>query len=276
MSKKLLSLGALVGIWVFSSAVGYSLTVTSVSSVSDLVDELIDTPIVSVSNVVFTGELEQVGWFSDGASSIGLDSGIIFSTGKAKDAEGPNSYTNTGTEFHTSGDPDLDALISKNSFDAVSLAFDFYVPSGIGSYSLSFDLVFGSDEYEEYYQQGYLDSMALFIDGNNIAYVPGTTDIIGVGGISPDKNSSYYKSNTTKIFDVEYDGFTTVLGISSGQLSSGLHTFKLVLADVADRMVDSGVFIKKNPSNVSVVPEPATGLLFLLGFAGVGVSRKKF
>jgi hypothetical protein len=89
------------------------------------------------------------GTFTNGKSSIGIDSGILLTSGQAKDAEGPNGNggvdevfrgfdandelkRGASTENFFSGDSDLDTLIPQNSAtqDATSLEIEFESAGG--------------------------------------------------------------------------------------------------------------------------------------------------
>ena len=57
------------------------------------------------------GATGQLGTFSNGSSSIGIDEGVILSTGHIGTSAGPNQSPNAGTDFFLSaGDPDLAEL----------------------------------------------------------------------------------------------------------------------------------------------------------------------
>ena len=51
---------------------------------------------VTVSNVIFTGDNQQIGYFSNG-NSIGMPSGIVMSSGHAMDADLGGSPNSTNT-----------------------------------------------------------------------------------------------------------------------------------------------------------------------------------
>jgi hypothetical protein len=119
---------------------------------------------VTVSNIVFTGnQSNAIGSFSNGnTTNLGIDEGIILSTGIAAEASNPASY-NASTNNFVAGDPDLNALpgvIGTN--DAAILEFDFIPQSD----TLTFRYVFGSEEYPEFVNS-YNDVFAFFITGPN-------------------------------------------------------------------------------------------------------------
>ncbi|GAB6162462.1 hypothetical protein JCM12298_16210 [Desulfothermus naphthae] len=254
----------------------YSLTISPVTDASQLVNNIIDPSSISVSNISFTGSLNAVGIFSDGLSSgLGIDNGIILTSGSAAGAVGPNNNSGYSIANQYPGDKDLTSLVAPSStFDATVLQFDFNTLTN----NLYFNFVFASEEYEEYVNSGYNDVFAFFIDGTNIALVPNTNDPVSINTINQSINSSYYISNVNGAYNIQYDGFTTVLTAQLQGLSTGNHHMKIAIADTGDYVYDSAVFIEAGTfsgNNVNSVPEPASLTLIGLGFSGFFISRRK-
>lgn len=100
------------------------------------------------------------GAFTRGNCNLGLGSGLVLGSGSVNGAAGPN---NSGSMLGPSSgwgasDPDLIMLSGFGLSDAAVLQFDF-VPTGD---SLAFNFVFGSDEYPEYANSGFVMMPSVF------------------------------------------------------------------------------------------------------------------
>jgi hypothetical protein len=98
---------------------------------------------------------------------------------------------------------------------------------------------------------GYVDTLGVYLDGRNIAWVPGTTQAVSVDTLNGAVNAGYFVNND--IWDdflnvpipyaIEFDGFTTRLPIDAAVTPGATHHLKLVIADVGDDTYDSALFI---------------------------------
>ncbi len=219
---------------------------------------------VSISNVSFTGNPLMASFFLNRANrtNIGIDSGIVLTTGRAKtfnsawgvDGNGTNLASSIEASGHWGlpGDPDLGQAIGNFSLeDACVLEFDF-VPLGD---SIKFNYVFSSEEYDPNYVCNYNDAFAFFISGptitgqKNIALIPNTNtpvsifNVNNVPGAGCPNNIQYYTDNTTNTF-FTHDGHTVVLTAKERVQPCQTYHLKIVLADAGDDMVDTGVFLE--------------------------------
>ncbi|BAU62856.1 hypothetical protein STA3757_02070 [Stanieria sp. NIES-3757] len=271
-----------------ASGSAQALTITPTNNGTDLVNTILGSGItVNPGSINYTGANGASGIFTGGLSSgIGINNGIILTTGKAVDAIGPNNSDGTSTGNGLPGDADLNALIPQSTLDATVLEFEFESTGG----DLFFNYVFASEEYNEFVNTSFNDVFAFFLDGVNIALIPGTTTPVSINNVNGGNpfgnnasNPQFFNNNDLSdggpFFNIAYDGFTTVFTAQALGLSAGTHKMKLAIADAGDSALDSAVFIQAgsfsdtNP-DPKTTPEPAS-VLGLLAIGGLGLMRKK-
>ncbi|VEP13269.1 conserved exported hypothetical protein [Hyella patelloides LEGE 07179] len=266
-----------------------ALTITPTNDGTALTNSILGQGItVTPGSIIYTGADGAAGFFSDAASSIGIEEGIILTSGQASSAVGPNSSDLTTTENGTAGDSDLNSLLigsGLSSNDASILEFEFESEGG----DLFFDFVFASEDYNEFANSNFIDVLGFFLDGENIALIPGTTTPVSTNNVNGGnplgtnaQNARFYNNNDTNdggpFFDIEYDGFTNVFTAQALGLSPGTHTIKLAVADVGDSRIDSAFFIAaKSFADVKdPVKTPESDSLLSLLAVGLVVSSSVF
>jgi gliding motility-associated-like protein len=252
------------------------------SAAQSLVNNILLGAGVTASNITFTpagGESVQLGFFNGVNSNLGLDSGIVMSTGNIQ-ALSPVGIP-AGAPLGGS-DPDLLTLANSvppligqtfsvsSTNDVAILEFDF-VPAAD---TVKFRYVFGSDEYTQWINSNYNDVFGFFISGpgingpysgnsQNIAVVPGTNPPlpITISSVQPNLNGQYYISNTGQA-SVSLNGFTTVFTAVSPVICGETYHIRLAIADGSDGTLDSGVFLEAlsfTSNAVSVVSNTLNG-----------------
>jgi len=254
--------------------------------------ELIENVLVGggcfqISNVTYSGQNSQIGTFSNGQSNIGSSNGIVMATGNISIAPGPNNLNGAafGFGFNTP-DPDLGTLTTGSTFDMANIEFDF-VPT---QSQVSFEFVFASEEYCEYVNTKFNDVFGFFISGpgivgtKNIAVIPSTNTPVTINNVNHMVNANLYTHNTPAsgnncqnggigippptpvppatgpaVQELQYDGFTKKMIAVANVIPCQKYHIKLKIADVADGVWDSAVFLRANSFNAGgeVLATPA-------------------
>ena len=217
----------------------------------DLVMALLG-PGVTVANIQYRGLVSSAGTFSGFASAVGIDQGIILSTGNVTNVIGPNTLSNATQDNGLPGDSDLNALIpGYTTYDATVLEFDFIPDQNV----ISFSYVFASEEYDEFVNTIYNDVFGFFVNGTNVARLPATTttsyavSINNVNhgnptGNTTQSNPQYHVDNTDGHLCTQMDGLTVVLSATASVIPHVVNHMKLTIADAGDHVLDSDVFIQ--------------------------------
>ncbi len=233
---------------------------------------------VTVMNAALTCAPSANGSFTVVSSTLGLDSGIVLTTGNVM-AVGTAEPALTSFNNNTGGDPALLPLSGTTTTrDACILQFDL-IPKGD---TLRFEYVFGSEEYINSVCGPYNDAFAFFISGpgiagmQNMAQVPGTNIPVAVNSINngipgstgslpnctamgPGAPFAGYYNNNAGSATVAYRGLTTVLTAAHAVTPCDTYHLKLTIADALNGLYDSGVFIKAGSLQSSTFNVTAQG-----------------
>ncbi|MBX9852749.1 MAG: choice-of-anchor L domain-containing protein [Cytophagaceae bacterium] len=224
---------------------------------------------VKISNISWyfpaDAVLQPWGQFTDNNNAIGLSKGLLLTTGAAVYARGPNNDSEKSQQNGDNyEDPDLKGLVdpSIDIMDVAYVEFDIVSSSPV----LSFNYVFGSEEYMEYVNENYNDIFGFFISGpgitgkKNLALIPNTGISVGVTTLNENSYSQYYRDNGTGYTpsihkNLQYDGYTVVLNASIEIIPCQTYRIKLAIADAKDDKVDSGVFIEQGSFRSEDAPQ---------------------
>ena len=212
-----------------------------------------------ITGVNQLGSGAGVGFFSSG-DVIGMEKGIILSTGNVTSAPGPGSSGNASAATNpNNSDADLLQLSGNGAMnDCNGIEFDF-IPT---LSDLTFKYVFASEEYCEFVG-AFNDAFGFFISGpgisgpfangaENIALVPGGGGTnVAINTVNHNTNSAYFNPNdnscggTTNTADIRYDGFTQIFTASiQGLVECEVYHIKLIVGDANDRAYDTAVFLE--------------------------------
>lgn len=226
---------------------------------------------VEVTSLQYQGADPAVGYFTNGQSDIGIDRGIVMSSGLAITAATENSSgSTTGNTSGTSiTDPDL-AQIANAGIQDVAIYTIKFIPIND---TLRFKFAFASEEYPEWACSAFNDAFGFFIsgpgingpfsnNGQNIALVPDPADPTGLtftnvpvtinnvngegvnapGGCLFDYGM-YYNDNTGST-TLTYDGYLDVFTAQAVVIPCQEYTIKLAICDRGDPLYDSAVFLE--------------------------------
>ncbi|MCX7954162.1 MAG: choice-of-anchor L domain-containing protein [Bacteroidales bacterium] len=207
---------------------------------------------VNISNVTFTGQSSQIGYFTNGNSTpLGINEGIILTTGNVTNVAQPGSAF-MSDNLGGAGVPELTNIAGSTTYDGAVLQFNF-VPLGT---PITFVYVFGSEEYPEWVGSSFNDAFAFFVSGPNpsggnynnvnIALIPGTSTPVTINNVNQNSYSQYYVNNNGSSTHPVFDGFTTPLVAQLNVVPCQTYTIKICIADAGDQAFDSGVFLKAN------------------------------
>jgi gliding motility-associated-like protein len=230
---------------------------------------------IQTSNISFTGDAtQQIGYFSNGVSSVGMQSGLLLSTGSVHVAAGPNDETSAtlpAMGIQNSNDPDLVTIAGGGIlFDAAVLEFDF---EPVGN-EVVLRYVFASEEYNENVCSDLADVFGIFVSGPgiagpftngavNYALLPNTAIPVGINTVNNGQigangfptgcggagdpglsHSPYFLANPSD--SMQYDGSTIVMEARFTVECNETYPVKIAIGDVdnVNGLGDSGLFLQ--------------------------------
>lgn len=228
---------------------------------------------VTVTNITYAGNPTQVGYFNGAVADIGLDRGIVMTTGQAADAAGPQSDLPSSMAGTSNTDPDLVTIgqVIQPGADVNDVAVYEITFIPVAD-TLRFRYVFASEEYPEYVCTQFNDVFGFFISGpgisgaysnssENIALIPDpsdptgltfTTDPVSISNVNNGNPNNtgctpsypmYYNDNEGSL-NLAYDGYTHVFTAQAIVQPCETYHIKLAIADLGDDILDTGVFLE--------------------------------
>lgn len=267
------------------------LEIDDTKSVQDLV-KLLERKGDEISNVTFNipktlnGD-NPVGEYKDGLGFFGLGTGLIMTNGSAKGALGPNDnknkqQDNNGAGTSSTNDQDLLHFLGVMSDQNTT---DKFVGTGTGDIydyaiiefdiktsnpNISFDYIFGSEEYPFPNIFGKSDGFACYVSGpgingpginnaKNIATLDDGT-VVSIVTINETVNSNFYNTNgngetPTINFYHQYDGYTNKLTAKTAVTPCETYHVRFLILDHAWAECDSGAFIEASKIEESDIPK---------------------
>jgi len=225
---------------------------------------------VTVTNIICDPVQFGVFKYATESNDLNMEKGLLLTSGRATNAEGPNNQAGmsfTIDPFNDPGDADLNYLSTQFgggslSHDACIVELDVFAATN----EVVFEYVFGSEEYPEYIfnQVGFNDIFAFLVSGPgiagdpglsnnalNIAVLPNTTIPVQIDSVNNQANWQYYRNNELSQ-SIQYDGLTSdYLGVKKSLTARvpvtpcNTYHLKLAIADRGDESFDSGVFVSE-------------------------------
>jgi outer membrane protein OmpA-like peptidoglycan-associated protein len=231
---------------------------------------------IEVGQIKYVGMIGGLGQFNSDTNVVGMNAGLVLSTGNVDSIIGPNdskNYTSRGELPESKqlqskikqGDRDLNRLCRGKTKDITVIEFDF-VPI---NNSLEFNYFFASEEYPEFVGSAFNDVFGFFLSGPgiknkiNLAVLQDGKTPITINNVNQKKNKFFFQRNVKpnrlkKIFlskektnlmndlsnKLQFDGLTTLLTAHFDVIPYKKYHIKIAIGDVSDRAYDSGVFLE--------------------------------
>jgi hypothetical protein len=195
------------------------------------------------------------GTYVNPSGTYGIGDGIILSSGNVNDYnDGPNTVSDKTWAFSVSATSSQEALLDSitggafDHFDVTQLDITFDMLPGFNQ--VFFNVVFGSEEFDEFVGTDFIDGFGLYVNGVNIAVV----------------NSNPVNINHPDMQFVSGTELNGILAGSTGALGPYVHTFSatvnptgntltLIVADTSDPILDTTVFISQLGGSPPVSPD---------------------
>ena len=209
---------------------------------------------------------DAVNFYDGSLTALGIGAGLLLTTGTTPGTTNTIGWfgqdNSVWPDTYFNGDANIDAVVNTvfqtQSFDATTLAFDFTVSDPTAT-SVSFDLVFGSDEFPEWVDQ-FVDCAVVMVNGVNYALF-NHDPLHPLSVVSSNLAAGYFQDNESGLnppLPIEYDGVSHVLKIVAPIIAGGgINHIKIGIADTGDHIYDSGIFI----SNFTAGNIPGSGVV---------------
>jgi hypothetical protein len=158
-----------------------------------------------------------VNYYDGSLTSLGIGAGLLLTSGTTPGTSNTLGWfgtDNSGSSGFNNGDADINAVVNSvfqtQSYDATTFSFDFTVSDPTAT-SVSFDLVFGSDEFPEWVDQ-FVDAAVVMVNGVNYALF-NHDPLHPLSVISSNLAAGYFIDNANNALPIEYDGVSHLLKI---------------------------------------------------------------
>ena len=201
-----------------------------------------------------------VNYYDGSLTPLGIGAGLLLTSGTTPGTSNSMPWfgaDNSGNSGYNNGNAAIDAVVNTVfntvSYDATTLSFEFTAQDPTAT-SVTFDLVFGSDEYPEWVDQ-FVDCATVMVNGVNYALF-NHDPMHPLSVVSGNLAAGYFIDNGGGGLPIEYDGVSHVLKIVA-PIKAGTNRIEIGIADTGDHIYDSGIFI----ANLAAGNVPGSGVV---------------
>lgn len=212
---------------------------------------------VTVVGASYSGDRNSSAIFSNGDSvspnATPSDTGVILSTGRARDYTNSSGQANqdTNTSTNTRGvnnNSDFNAAAGTRTYDASYLDVSFVPTSSV----MTMQFVFSSEEYPEYTNSIYQDFVGVWVNGTQVDLTIGNGDT-DPGNINTTTNENLFLDNGNDAYNTEMDGLTVTMTLTMNVVPGAVNTIRIGVADVSDSNYDSNLLIAADSVQTELV-----------------------
>jgi hypothetical protein len=230
-----------------------------------------------------TGSILSSGTFTNASGTYGIGPGVVLSSGGVDGLEvdgvgtaipgyedGPNTDGGNGWPYGQTFPPTGEAVpgvpataaqellldpitarpdleLTFDHFDVTELVIDFDMHVGFSE--VSFNVVFGSEEYDEYVDSDYIDGFGMFLNGTNVAFSGGQPINI--------RHPDMAFLDGTELDGILAPGGNPLL-VFTGLVNPTGNQLRFIVADTSDGILDTTVYLS---SLDGVIPAPPAAWL---------------
>jgi hypothetical protein len=249
---------------------------SSPAAAQTLVSYIVGSGVTVVpGSIQYSGAGSASGIFVNGGTdpntTIGINSGIVLTTGDARAVSGsaafdgdlPNKNVgftsglgNALTRNTAPGNPLFASVTTASTFNASVITFQF-VPTGS---SVTLNYIYGSEDYNSGVNSSLPnDVMVIMVNGVNYGVVPGTQTPVSASSINCGgptsgpasginaQNCALFRDNAPFIgkIETELNGLTTTLEMTAPVFAGQVNTIQIGIANTFDTFFDSALFIQQ-------------------------------
>jgi len=229
---------------------------------------------VTVVGATYSGPRNSSAVYTNGNLAPGVtpaDSGVIFSTGNARDftqsSGDPNRSTSTTTNTGgTDNNADFNALAGTSTHDAVWMDVDF-IPTGD---TMTMSFVFASEEYPEYVNSTFNDVIGVWVNGSVVPISVGN-GLTSVNNLNTANQQNLVIDNMGDAYNTEMDGFTVTLSLTMPVNIGVVNSIRIGIADAGDAYYDSNLLIAGGSVQTALIANDDSVTINPLGTKTVNV-----